>query len=96
MFEGFAKAGLTGSDLAGLAGVTPPTVSKWRRGLIHIPASRIAFFTLVLAHLLEDLRGLRALDAEINEHRSSWAERVEIIEEVAGGLLKVQEQINLD
>ena len=96
LFEGFAKAGLTGSDLAGLAGVTPPTVSKWRRGLIHIPASRIAFFTLVLAHLLEDLRGLRVLDAEINERRSGWAERVEIIEEVAGGLLKVQEQINLD
>ncbi len=50
----------------------------------------------MLAHLLEDLRGLRVLDAEINERRSGWAERVEIIEEVAGGLLKVQEQINLD
>ncbi len=96
LFEGFAKAGLTGSDLADLAGVTPPTVSKWRRGLIHIPASRVAFFTLVLAHLLEDLRDLRNLDAQINVRRSGWAEQAEIIEEVAGGLLKVQEQINLE
>ena len=96
LFEGFAKAGLTGSDLANLAGVTPPTVSKWRRGLIHIPASRVAFFTLVLAHLLEDLRDLRSLDAQINEQRSGWGEQAEIIEEVAGGLLKVQEQINLE
>ncbi len=96
LFEGFAKAGLTGSDLADLAGVSPPTVSKWRRGLIHIPPPRIAFLTLVLAHLLEDLRALRSLDAQLNERRSGWGEQAEIIEEVAGGLLKVQEQINLN
>ena len=96
LFEGFVKVGLTGSDLASLAGVSAPTVSKWRRGLIHIPASRIAFLTLALAHLLEDLRQLRNLDAELNERRSSWGERAEIIEEVVGGLLKVQEQINLE
>ena len=96
LFEGFAKVGLTGSDLAGLSGVTPPTVSKWRRGIIQIPPSRIAFFTLVLGHLIEDLRQLRNLDTSLNASRSEWGKRVEIIEEVAGGLLKVQEQLNME
>ncbi|MDH5489934.1 MAG: helix-turn-helix domain-containing protein [Rhodospirillaceae bacterium] len=96
LFEGFAKAGLSGSDLADLAGVSAPTVSKWRRGLIQIPPSRIAFLTLALAHLLEDLRQLRILDATLNKNASPWGKQAEIIEEVSGGLLKVQEQINME
>lgn len=96
LFEGFAKAGLTGADIADLAGVSAPTVSKWRRGLIHIPHSRIAFLTLALAHLLDDLRQIRILDSSVNKRSSLWCEQVEIIEEIAGGLLKVQEQLNME
>lgn len=96
LFEGFAKIGFSGSDLAVLADVSAPTVSKWRRGLIQMPPSRIAFLTLALAHLLEDLRQLRIIDASLSKNTSEWAKRAEITEEVVGGLLKVQEQINLD
>jgi len=52
--------------------------------------------TLILAHLLEDIWQIRILDASLSKKSSAWTEQAEIIEEVASGLLKVQEQINMD
>lgn len=54
VFAAFVELGLTGRDVAALVGVTPPTVSKWRGGKVRIPDERLAFLTLVLAHLVDD------------------------------------------
>lgn len=60
VFRGFDTADLTGKDLAEILGVSPPTVSKWRHGKARMPASKLAFMTLLLASRAEDLeRSLR-------------------------------------
>lgn len=55
VFEAFEELGLTGRDVAELADVTPPTVSKWRKAKVKIPGDKLAFLTLVLAHLLDEV-----------------------------------------
>ena len=55
VFEAFDELGLTGRDVAELASVTPPTVSKWRKAKVQIPGEKLAFLTLVLAHLLDEV-----------------------------------------
>ncbi|MEG3620194.1 helix-turn-helix transcriptional regulator [Magnetovibrio sp. PR-2] len=55
VFEAFDELGLTGRDVAELASVTPPTVSKWRKAKVKIPGEKLAFVTLVLAHLLDEV-----------------------------------------
>ncbi|OEJ65558.1 helix-turn-helix domain-containing protein [Magnetovibrio blakemorei] len=54
VFGAFDDLGLTGRDVAELVGVTPPTVSKWRSAKVRIPNEKLAFLTLVLAHLLDE------------------------------------------
>jgi len=54
IFSAFDDLGLTGRDIAKLAGVTPPTVSKWRTAKVRIGGEKLAFLTLVLAHLLDE------------------------------------------
>ncbi len=60
LFQGFDVSDLTGKDLANILGVSPPTVSKWRHGKARMPASKLAFMTLLLASRTEDMeRSLR-------------------------------------
>lgn len=54
VFAAFVELGLTGRDVAEFADVTAPTVSKWRTGKVRIPGERLAFLSLVLAHLLDE------------------------------------------
>ncbi|MBL4615427.1 MAG: helix-turn-helix transcriptional regulator [Magnetovibrio sp.] len=54
VFDAFDDLGLTGRDVAELANVTPPTVSKWRKAKVRIPGEQLAFLTLVLAHLVDE------------------------------------------
>jgi len=54
VFSAFDDLGLTGRDIAELADVTPPTVSKWRTAKVRIGGEQLAFLTLVLAHLLDE------------------------------------------
>lgn len=61
VFAALNELGLTGRDVAEFAGVTPPTVSKWRSGKVRIPGERLAFVTLVLAHLLDDAQAMGEL-----------------------------------
>lgn len=63
VFAAFDELGLTGRDVAEFAGVTPPTVSKWRSGRVRIGGDRLAFLTLVLAHLLDDAQAVADLEA---------------------------------
>ena len=55
VFDAFDELGLTGRDIAELVGVTPPTVSKWRSAKVRVPSEKLAFLTLVLAHLLDEV-----------------------------------------
>lgn len=60
LFQGFDASDLSGKDLAGILGVSAPTVSKWRHGKARMPASKLAFMTLLLASRTEDMeRSLR-------------------------------------
>jgi len=65
VFVAFDSLGLTGRDVAEFAGVTPPTVSKWRAGKARIPDERLAFLTLVLAHLLDEADNVIAMHGEL-------------------------------
>ncbi|MBF0247561.1 MAG: hypothetical protein HQL36_05750 [Alphaproteobacteria bacterium] len=56
VFDGFVVLGLTGRDIAELVCVTPPTVSKWRSGVLRIPGDKLTHLTLVLAHLLDEAK----------------------------------------
>ncbi len=68
VFAAFVELGLTGRDVAEFADVTPPTVSKWRTGKVSIPGERLAFLSLVLAHLLDE--------APQHGHGADWSDRL--------------------
>jgi len=98
VFEAFNELGLTGRDIAHVVSVTPPTVSKWRQGKVRIPGDRLAFLTLVLAHLLDDAEALGALEAEwsTNGNGGDWCrvERTRI--DAARAHLALQDVLNRD
>lgn len=82
VFDALMELGLTGRDVAEFAGVTPPTVSKWRSGKVRIPGERLAFVTLVLAHLLDDAQGMDAPvmkqgDMDRGDDRGDWKARLD-------------------
>jgi len=55
VFGAFNDLGLTGRDIAELSGVGAPTVSRWRTAKLRIAGDKLAFLTLVLAHLLDEV-----------------------------------------
>lgn len=55
VFAGLARSMVSGKEIAKAAGVTPPTVSKWRKGRAKPPEAKLAFLTLFLAHWLDEL-----------------------------------------
>lgn len=98
VFEAFNELGLTGRDIADAASVTPPTVSKWRQGKVRIPGDRLAFLTLVLAHLLDDVEALAALEADWSSNASGggWC-RVDLARtDAARAHLALQDVLNRD
>jgi len=58
VFAGLEKAGLAGKEIAEIAGVTPPTVSKWRCGRARVPSRIVIFLTLVLANRIEEMEAV--------------------------------------
>jgi len=58
VFAGLEKAGLAGKEIAEIAGVTPPTVSKWRCGRVRVPSRILIFLTLVLANRIEEMEAV--------------------------------------
>ena len=56
VFGGLALAGLAGKEIAHLCEVSPPTISKWRRGQARAPLGRVVFLTMLLAHMADELR----------------------------------------
>ena len=68
VLSGLANAGFAGKSLAEIAGVTPPTLSKWRTGRLQMPGSRLALLTLVLAHLLEEIEAMENRIGNMSAH----------------------------
>lgn len=95
VLDGLESAGLSGRDVAMVAGVSPPTVSKWRSGRIHVPGPKLAFLTLVLAHLLDDLRTMLNLEAEWGTLSPNWSARTDPRGEAALRALEIQEGLNM-
>lgn len=54
VFEGLKGSMVSGKEIAGIVGVTPPTVSKWRKGRARPSPAKQVFLTLMLAHWLEE------------------------------------------
>jgi transcriptional regulator with XRE-family HTH domain len=77
VFAALNELGLTGRDVAEFAGVTPPTVSKWRSGKVRIPGERLAFVTLVLAHLLDDAQTMEMQSAGAEVADDDWNARLD-------------------
>lgn len=99
VFAAFNELGLTGRDVAEFAGVTPPTVSKWRSGKVRIPGERLAFLTLVLAHLLDDAQAvsdLEVLSASGADARGAWSTNWSAQISSAKAYLAYQEVLNRD
>lgn len=71
VFAAFVELGLTGRDVAAFADVTPPTVTKWRKGKVRIPGETLAFLTLVLAHLIDEALGAPRTDGAWQGHISA-------------------------
>lgn len=69
VFDGFEESNVSGKDIAAIVGVSPPTVSKWRRGRARMPAAKLAFLTMLLASWLQELEDIRSLQGE---NKPSW------------------------
>lgn len=59
VLDGLACAGVAGKSLAGIVGVSAPTLSKWRNGRSRMGGSQLVFLTLVLAHYLEEIEAMK-------------------------------------
>lgn len=87
VFEAFNELGLTGCDIADIAVVTPPTVSKWRMGKARLPNDRLVFLTLILAHLLDEVE-------VVKDEGKSTAHKARL--DSARALLTMQDVLNKD
>ena len=57
VFRGLQESMVSAPEIASMLGVSPPTVSKWRRGRATVPDAKLAFLTLILAYWLNEIEG---------------------------------------
>jgi transcriptional regulator with XRE-family HTH domain len=55
VFRGLDDVLVPDKEIAAIAGVTPPTFSRWRTGRARVPEKKLIFLTLLLAHWLDEL-----------------------------------------
>ena len=58
VFRGLEDVTISGKEIAAIAGVTPPTFSRWRAGRASVPERKLVFLTLLLAHWIDELEAL--------------------------------------
>lgn len=90
VFDGLEKLGQNGQNIAGILGVSPPTVSKWRNGHVSVPDEIVALLTLVLASFVEDFVDQKTTVSE--SFVWNFYERAQL--EAAREDLAAQEKIN--
>ena len=91
VFDGLETLGMSGLEIAKVAGVSPPTISKWRNGHVLVPNEIVALLTLVLASRLEDV--FEKNEAE-NAVTQTWTLDQHVGLEAAREDLEAQEKIN--
>ena len=96
VFAAFDELGFSGRDLAVLADVTAPTVSKWRSGRVRIPADRVAFLSLVLAHFIDEAKAAAELEAQCAEAEGAWSTASMGRLDAARAYLAYQDVLNRD
>ncbi len=88
---------VSGKEIAAMVGVSPPTVSKWRKGRARIPATKLAFLTLLLAHGLAELEDLAARaeeEAPFSSASAAWRARLNAHIVTTRRCLRLQEAVN--
>jgi hypothetical protein len=93
VFDGLETLGFSGLDIAEIACVSPPTISKWRHGYVIAPNEFIVLLTLVLASRLIDILDQNDYD-KMSSQASRHHERAGL--ESAREDLKSQERINMN
>ncbi len=91
VFDGLETLGMSGLEIAKVAGVSPPTISKWRNGHVLVPNEIVALLTLVLASRLEDV--FEKNEAE-NAATQTWTLDQHVGLKAAREDLEAQEKIN--
>jgi len=91
VFDGMDKVGLTGRDIADVVGVSPPTISKWRKGKTRVPGDVVALLTLVLGNRIEELQNLFSGMGAVP---GSWQFQARAGLDAALDDLQVQERMN--
>ncbi len=94
VFQGFADSRMSGKEIASILGVTPPTVSKWRKGKARVPAVKLAFLTLILANWLDEMENKARLEAGGDTNPEAWRPSLRHHIDAARRSLKEQEAFN--
>ncbi len=58
VFRGLDDVTIPDKEIAAIAGVTPPTFSRWRAGRASVPERKLVLLTLLLAHWIDELEAL--------------------------------------
>lgn len=88
VFHGLERAAVSGKEIAEASGVTPPTVSKWRKGKARPPASTQVFLTLILAHWIGEMERMQ-------EMAGGWRMDVLANLKASRNFLELQEAYNI-
>ncbi len=88
VFRGLDDVTITGKEIAAIAGVTPPTFSRWRAGRARVPECKLVLLTLLLAHWIDEFETL------LNNRESQSKFRVETRLNTTRRCLVQQEVIN--
>ena len=91
VFDGLETLGFSGLDIAEIACVSPPTISKWRNGYVFAPNEFIILLTLVLASHLLDVFGQNGYD-KMPPQAFTHHQRADLVS--ARKNLEAQERIN--
>ncbi len=85
---------MSGKEIASILGVTPPTVSKWRKGKARVPAVKLAFLTLILANWLDEMENKARLESGGDPNPDAWRPSLRHPIDAARRSLKEQEAFN--
>lgn len=95
VFRGLEGANVSGKEIAGIIGVSPPTVSKWRKGKARPSSATLVCLTLFLAHRVEEMERDRRAERELSMATGYWNLGAPSRIETVMHSLKMQESYNI-
>ncbi|MGB0682425.1 MAG: hypothetical protein ACPGOV_06940 [Magnetovibrionaceae bacterium] len=94
VLQGLACSPLSGAEIAGYLGVPEIELAKWRDGKVQAPGAKLAFLTLLLAHLLDEMAELERLEEKYAVPEAPWREDIRHKVAAAERCLAHQEMLN--